>query len=516
MDRIKILWVDDEIQMLKSHMLFLKERGYDTTPCTNGQDAIDLVNNNNYEIVLLDENMPGLNGIETLEEIKKTKPFLPVIMITKNEEERIMEDAIGAKISDYLIKPVNPNQILLSLKKNLDQKTLIAKKTTQNYQKDFVDLSNSLNSLLTHHDWVNHYENLIRWEMELENLDDQSMFEIFKSQKKEANNLFSKFIEKNYSNWISNNDGPLLSHQIFRKSIFPKLKQHKPTILLVIDNLRLDQWNVIRSEFLNSYIVDNETSYFSILPTATQYSRNALFAGLTPLEIQKQYPEWWKYDHEEGGKNLNEENLLRAQCLRLGIDRPISYHKLNEISKSQQLIKTLQNHIHECLTVIVFNFVDMISHAKTEMEMIKELAPNDKAYRSLTLSWFKNSSLKKLIDKAAKLNFQLILTTDHGTINVTNPSEVISDKDTSMNLRYKTGRSLTFKSKDVYDCVSPGDLKLPSISLNSRYIFSKGDNYFVYKKNYNHFANFFRQTYQHGGISLEEMIVPFVVLSPRK
>ena len=294
------------------------------------------------------------------------------------------------------------------------------------------------------------------------------------------------------------------------------MKQHRPTILLVIDNLRLDQWNVIRSEFLNSYIVDNETSYFSILPTATQYSRNALFAGLTPLEIQKKYPEWWKYDHEKGGKNLNEENLLRAQCLRLGIDRPISYHKLNEISKSQQLIKTLQNHIHECLTVIVFNFVDMISHAKTEMEMIKELAPNDKAYRSLTLSWFKNSSLKKLIDKAAKLNFQLILTTDHGTINVTNPSEVISDKDTSMNLRYKTGRSLTFKSKDVYDCVSPGDLKLPSISLNSRYIFSKGDNYFVYKKNYNHFANFFRQTYQHGGISLEEMIVPFVVLSPRK
>ncbi len=515
MDRIKILWVDDEIEMLKPHFLFLKERGYDTTPCTNGQDALDLIKSNNYEIILLDENMPGLNGLETLQEIKNMKPFLPVVMITKNEEEHIMEDAIGAKISDYLIKPVNPNQILLSLKKNLDQKKLIAKKTTLNYQKEFGNLSTSLNSLVGHQDWISHYEKLIHWELELENIEDQSMFDIFKSQKKEANSLFAKFIQNNYFNWIDGSDGPILSHQLFKKSVLPEIKTHKPTILLVIDNLRFDQWKIIRSEFLNSYIVEKESAYFSILPTATQYSRNAFFAGLTPLEIQKQFPQWWKYDHEDGGKNIHEENLLRAQCSRLGIERPISYHKLTELNQSQQLIKNLQNYSHEGLTVIVLNFVDMISHAKTEMEMIKELAPDDKAYRSLTLSWFKNSSLKKIISKAAKLKFQLLLTTDHGTINVANPSEVIGDKETSMNLRYKTGRSLTFKSKDVYDCETPNSLKLPSISLNSHYIFAKGDNYFVYKKNYNHFVNLFRHTYQHGGISLEEMIVPFVVLRPR-
>ena len=515
MDQIKILWVDDEIEMLKPHFIFLEERGYNITPCNNGQDAIDLICDVNYEIILLDENMPGLNGLETLEVIKNKKPSLPVVMITKNEEEHIMEDAIGAKISDYLIKPVNPNQILLSLKKILDQKKLIAKKTTENYQKEFGKLSASLNSLINHQDWINHFENLIYWELELENLEDQSMFEIFESQKKEANALFAKFIQKDYSNWFDRSDGPILSHQLFKNSVLPEIKQHQPTLLLVIDNLRFDQWKTIRNEFLNSYTIQKESAYYSILPTATQYARNAFFAGLTPLEIQKKFPQWWKFDHEDGGKNLHEEDLLRAQCSYLNINRPISYHKLTQLTQSQQLIKNLQNHCHEGLTVVVFNFVDMISHAKTEMEMIKELAPDDKAYRSLTLSWFKNSSLKKLINKASKLNFQLLLTTDHGTINVSKPSEVISDKATSTNLRYKTGRSLTFKSKEVYDCLDPISLKLPSISLNSRYIFAKEDYYFVYKNNYNHFVNLFRDTFQHGGISLEEMIVPFVVLRPR-
>ena len=515
MDQIKILWVDDEIEMLKPHFIFLEERGYNITPCNNGQDAIDLICDVNYEIILLDENMPGLNGLETLEVIKNKKPSLPVVMITKNEEEHIMEDAIGAKISDYLIKPVNPHQILLSLKKILDQKKLIAKKTTENYQKEFGKLSASLNSLINHQDWINHFENLIYWELELENLEDQSMFEIFESQKKEANALFAKFIQKDYSNWFDRSDGPILSHQLFKNSVLPEIKQHQPTLLLVIDNLRFDQWKTIRNEFLNSYTIQKESAYYSILPTATQYARNAFFAGLTPLEIQKKFPQWWKFDHEDGGKNLHEEDLLRAQCSYLNINRPISYHKLTQLTQSQQLIKNLQNHCHEGLTVVVFNFVDMISHAKTEMEMIKELAPDDKAYRSLTLSWFKNSSLKKLINKASKLNFQLLLTTDHGTINVSKPSEVISDKATSTNLRYKTGRSLTFKSKEVYDCLDPISLKLPSISLNSRYIFAKEDYYFVYKNNYNHFVNLFRDTFQHGGISLEEMIVPFVVLRPR-
>lgn len=515
MDRINILWVDDEIEMLKPHFLFLEERGYALTPCTNGQDALDLIDTRPFEVILLDENMPGLNGLETLQEIKNRKPQLPVVMITKNEEEHIMEDAIGSKIADYLIKPVNPHQILLSLKKILNHQHLIAEKTTQNYQKEFGKLALELSGLKTSEDWIAHFKKLIYWELELESLEDTSMLEIFESQKKEANALFAKFVQQHYQDWIQGSEGPVLSHQLFKKRILPELKQHKPTLLLVIDNLRIDQWKIIQKEITNHYVVEKEDVYFSILPTATQYARNALFAGLTPLEIQKQFPQWWKFDHEEGGKNLHEEDLLREQCIRLGVTRPWSYHKITQLHQSQQLIKNLQNHTHEGMTVVVYNFVDMISHAKTEMEMIKELAPDNKAYRSLTLSWFQNSPLKKLLSKAATLDFQLVLTTDHGTLNVNNPSAVVADKETSMNLRYKTGRSLTFEAKEVLDCENPKAFALPSLSLSSRYIFAKEDYYFIYKNNYNHYVNFFNNTFQHGGVSLEEMIVPFVVLRPR-
>lgn len=515
MDRINILWVDDEIEMLKPHFLFLEERGYALTPCTNGQDALDLIDTRPFEVILLDENMPGLNGLETLQEIKNRKPQLPVVMITKNEEEHIMEDAIGSKIADYLIKPVNPHQILLSLKKILNHQHLIAEKTTQNYQKEFGKLALELSGLKTSEDWIAHFKKLIYWELELESLEDTSMLEIFESQKKEANALFAKFVQQHYQDWIQGSEGPVLSHQLFKKRILPELKQHKPTLLLVIDNLRIDQWKIIQKEITNHYVVEKEDAYFSILPTATQYARNALFAGLTPLEIQKQFPQWWKFDHEEGGKNLHEEDLLREQCIRLGVTRPWSYHKITQLHQSQQLIKNLQNHTHEGMTVVVYNFVDLISHAKTEMEMIKELAPDNKAYRSLTLSWFQNSPLKKLLSKAATLDFQLVLTTDHGTLNVNNPSAVVADKETSMNLRYKTGRSLTFEAKEVLDCENPKAFALPSLSLSSRYIFAKEDYYFIYKNNYNHYVNFFNNTFQHGGVSLEEMIVPFVVLRPR-
>jgi hypothetical protein len=284
----------------------------------------------------------------------------------------------------------------------------------------------------------------------------------------------------------------------------------------MIDNLRFDQWKTIASEVKEYCKVENEAAYFSILPTATQYARNAFFAGRTPLDISKTFPQWWKNDIDEGGKNLHEFDLLKTLCKRLGIERPMSYHKITQIQQCQQLTKNLQNHTHEGLTTVVYNFVDMISHAKTEMEVIKELAPDNKAYRSLTASWFKNSPLKDLIKKASGLGFQILLTTDHGTINVGHPSEVIGDKETSMNLRYKSGKSLTYQKKDVISCKHPDSFELPSFyGLNSSYIFAKNNAYFVYKNNFNHYAKFFNDTFQHGGVSLEEMIIPFVVLNPR-
>ncbi len=516
MNWINILWVDDEIEMLKPHFLFLKERGYNTTPCTNGLDALGLIDKDTYDIVLLDENMPGLNGLETLDGIKNKYPDLPVIMITKNEEEHIMNEAIGAKISDYLIKPVNPNQILLSLKKILDHKSLIAEKTTQNYQQQFRELSLSIVSLKTHDDWIEYFKKLMYWELELESLEDSSMFEVFETQIQEANAQFAKFVEINYEDWMQGNGGPVMSHQAFEHFVFPQLKKHRPSLLLMIDNLRFDQWKTIASEVKEYCKVENEAAYFSILPTATQYARNAFFAGRTPLDISKTFPQWWKNDIDEGGKNLHEFDLLKTLCKRLGIERPMSYHKITQIQQCQQLTKNLQNHTHEGLTTVVYNFVDMISHAKTEMEVIKELAPDNKAYRSLTASWFKNSPLKDLIKKASGLGFKILLTTDHGTINVGHPSEVIGDKETSMNLRYKSGKSLTYQKKDVISCKHPESFELPSFyGLNSSYIFAKNNAYFVYKNNFNHYAKFFNDTFQHGGVSLEEMIIPFVVLNPR-
>ena len=516
MNWINILWVDDEIEMLKSHFLFLKERGYNTTPCTNGLDALGLIDKDTYDIVLLDENMPGLNGLETLDGIKNKYPDLPVIMITKNEEEHIMNEAIGAKISDYLIKPVNPNQILLSLKKIFNHKSLIAEKTTQNYQQQFRELSLSIVSLKTHDDWIEYFKKLMYWELELESLEDSSMFEVFETQIQEANAQFAKFVEINYEDWMQGNGGPVMSHQAFEHFVFPQLKKHRPSLLLMIDNLRFDQWKTIASEVKEYCKVENEAAYFSILPTATQYARNAFFAGRTPLDISKTFPQWWKNDIDEGGKNLHEFDLLKTLCKRLGIERPMSYHKITQIQQCHQLTKNLQNHTHEGLTTVVYNFVDMISHAKTEMEVIKELAPDNKAYRSLTASWFKNSPLKDLIKKASGLGFKILLTTDHGTINVGHPSEVIGDKETSMNLRYKSGKSLTYQKKDVISCKHPDSFELPSFyGLNSSYIFAKNNAYFVYKNNFNHYAKFFNDTFQHGGVSLEEMIIPFVVLNPR-
>ena len=517
MTPIKILWVDDEIELLKPHFLFLKAKGYLTTACNNGQDALLMLQNEVFNVVLLDENMPGLGGLETLNEIKLNYPNLPVIMITKNEAEQIMEEAIGSKISDYLIKPVNPNQILLALKKLFEHKNLIAEKTIINYQQAFQIISLSINELQTHEEWSNFYIKMLYWEMELEGLDDLAMLEIFQNQMKEANRLFAKFIEKNYEKWIINESGPLMSHQIIKKKLFPIIRNEtsKTTLMLVIDNLRFDQWKMIAPIIENHYQKQEEISYFSILPTATQYARNAIFSGMMPLEAQKKHPELWVNENEEGGKNLNEAEFLKAQLLRNGIKPQFSYYKITNIKAGRELAKSLNNHQKDNLLVVVYNFVDMISHAKTEMEIIKELASDNKAFRSLTLSWFKNSPLLEIIQNAKKLGFNLIITTDHGTINVEQSLEIKGNRELSVNLRYKTGQSLSYPTKSVMEVNDPKSIKLPAPNLNSKFIFAREQQYFVYQNNFNHYANHYRNTFQHGGISMEEMIIPFVVMRPR-
>jgi DNA-binding response OmpR family regulator len=517
MSQIKILWVDDEIDLLKPHILFLEKKNYHVTTCNNGQDAIDLFDENNFDVVFLDENMPGLSGLETLSELKEKKSSVPVIMITKSEEEYIMEEAIGSKIADYLIKPVNPNQILLSLKKNLDHSRLISEKTTLDYQKEFRKIAMDMAMVRTYEDWVELYKKLVFWELELENIEDQSMVEILESQKAEANMQFGKFIERNYEDWFQPKaDKPFLSHEIFGELVAPEIrKKDKPILFIVIDNLRYDQWKAFESVVNNHYKLEKEVSYFSILPTATQYARNAIFSGLTPLDMEKKFPQYWKNDPDEGGKNLFEGEFLTEQLKRLGLNIKQEYYKITNFASGKKLADNFKSLKNNDLTTIVYNFVDMLSHAKTEMDVVKELASNDKAYRSLTASWFKNSPLLDMIQQAQHLGFKLIITTDHGTINCKNPSKVIGDKNTSLNLRYKTGRSLTYEDKDVYAVKDPKKIGLPALNMSSSFIFAKNDLFLAYVNNYNHYVSYYRNTYQHGGISLEEMVIPFLVLEPR-
>jgi len=515
MNDIHILWVDDEIDLLKPHILFLQQKKYQVTTCTNGADAIDLVDEINFDIVFLDENMPGINGLETLASIKQKNPNLPVVMITKNEEEYIMEEAIGSKISDYLIKPVNPNQILLSLKKNLDHTRLVSEKTTSSYQQEFRKISMNLAMVNSYEEWMDLYKKLVHWELELENINDAGMLEILESQKSEANSLFFKFIRKNYQDWFTSNDKPTFSHTLFKNYVVPNLDTDNGTLWVVIDNLRYDQYRVIEPLINNYYKKDEEHSYFSILPTATQYARNAIFSGLMPLDMEKQYPEYWRNDTDEGGKNLFESEFLAEQIKRLRLNINHEYYKIVSLKDGKELAANYNGTKQNDLTVVVYNFVDMLSHSKTEMEVIKELAGDDKAYRSLTLSWFRNSPLFDIIQKAQQLGQKLIVTTDHGTINCKHPTKVIGDKNISANLRYKTGRSLSYEEKDVFAIRNPKDIFLPSITFNSPFVFAKEDLFFAYPNNYNHFVKYFRNTYQHGGVSLEEIIIPCSIYSPK-
>jgi len=517
MEKITILWADDEIDLLKPHILFLEEKGYVVFTANNGEDAIDMLKEKNIDIILLDENMPGLSGLETLVKIKNIYEHIPVVMITKSEEESIMEDAIGSKISDYLIKPVNPKQILLSIKKNLDNKRLISEKTTSGYQQDFRNIGMTLGGRLSSSEWAEVYKKLVFWELELERSGDTSMAEVLKMQKTEANAQFFKFVEANYLSWFSgkSSDTPQLSHTLFKNKIAPLLDKEGPVFVLLIDNLRYDQWKMLQPIFNEYFRTEEESTFYSILPTATQYARNAIFAGLMPSEIEKKYPKLWLNDEDEGGKNMHEEELLGEQLKRLGKNIKVSYTKVTNHAAGKKMVENISNMMENKLNVIVYNFVDMLSHSRTEMEMIRELADDESAYRSITVSWFEHSPLLDAVRLIADKKCRVVVTTDHGTIKVTEPSRVVGDKNTNTNLRYKQGKSLNYNKREVFEVKNPSDAFLPKQHVSQAFIFAKEDRFFAYPNNYNHYVTYYRNTFQHGGVSLEEMIIPFISLSAK-
>ncbi|MFN3385475.1 MAG: response regulator [Candidatus Thermochlorobacter sp.] len=510
-----ILWADDEIEYLKPHVFFLNEKGYEVTTVTNGEDAVQLSRTRKYDIIFLDEQMPGIGGLHALLEIKANTPATPIVMITKNETESIMDEAIGKNISEYLIKPVNPNQILIACKKLLDAEKIKSYSVTQSYIQEFNRISRALVEPLDASGWIDIYQRLAQWEVELDNYPQIELRQTLLDQKRECNLEFGKFVERNYREWIFSDRAtrPMLSVDVLERKVAPAIQDGETVFFFVVDCLRYDQWLVMEN-ILQPYFKIEREAYFSILPTATSYARNAIFSGLFPVEMEKRYATLWQASQDnENSKNIHEPDFLEDFFKRRRLPiKDFKYTKLTSAEDSKNLEQNILGYLKYQLNAVVVNFVDILAHSRSDSQVIKELSPDEGAFRSLTQTWFEHSAFLRMLKALAKQKVTIFITTDHGSIRCLRSTKVIGDREASTNLRYKYGRNLQCEQKHAVYIKNPNDWKLPQHGLNVNYIIAKEDYYFVYPTNYHKFINYYKDSFQHGGISLEEVIVPMITL----
>lgn len=515
----KILWVDDEIDLLRAHLRLLEQKGYTVDTATNGEDALEMVKQKGYDLVFLDEMMPGMGGLKTLAQMKDIQPEMPVVMVTKSETETLMEEAIGSKITDYLTKPVNPSQILLACKKILEKKKITGEFISRDYAKEFQNISETLTTDLDENGWIDLYVKLTDWDIEIDNHSELGLRQTLLDQKRECNMEFGKFVERNYREWINQqNRKTPLSIDIVERYVLPELGERNSVFFFVIDCLRLDQW-LVMERLLSEYFTIEKDYYFSILPTATPYSRNGIFSGLFPSELEARFPEIWQAgEDDESSRNRNEHMLLDKLLERKRIQlKPESkYVKILDVDFGRQFENNLLSYAQNRLTAIVVNFIDMLAHGRSDSPLLKEIAPDESAYRSLTRSWFQHSSLfSMLITLSRQKNVKIVLTTDHGSVRCLRGSKIIGDREASTNLRYKFGRNLKVDEKQAIFVKNPADYKLPRNSVTTNYVMAKEDFYFVYPTDYHKYLNQYRDSFQHGGVSMEEIILPIVKLKAK-
>jgi CheY-like chemotaxis protein len=518
----KLLWVDDEIELLKSHIIFLSEKGFEVDTATNGEDAITSVKEKSYDLIFLDEMMAGMGGLETLSRIKLIDPNIPVVMITKNEAETLMDEAIGGKIIDYLTKPVNPSQVLLVCKKILEGKKITGQYAAKDYLQDFNQISQSLMGKPDFAEWIEIYQKLVNWDIELDKHSEIGLKQTLNDQRREANKEFSKFVEKNYTNWINSPgdiDTPTLTTEITEKYVLNHLSEENVSVIyFVLDCLRLDQWLIMEKHLVDLFNIEKDF-YFSILPTATPYARNALFSGLFPGEIEKYYPDLWQgKDDDERSMNKYEKELLQLLLDRkkLKLRNDLKYLKIIDPDVGRNFEQNILSYKNLNLIAVVVNFLDMIAHGRSDSELLKEIAPDEAAYRSLTNSWFTHSSLLGTLRAIAKMkNTKVVITTDHGSIRSLRGAKVLGDREASTNLRFKYGRNLKVDNKHAIYIKNPDEYKLPKRGVTINYIVAKEDFYFVYPTDYHKYLSHYKDTFQHGGISLEEMILPVITMEPK-